>query len=100
MSLKIEQGSNYKGNDLWKWWIWIEGPDTELDQIDHVVYTLHPTFPRPVRTVKTRENKFHLASEGWGTFTVYANVVNKDGTTKGMEHYLKLEYEDGRPAKA
>lgn len=100
MSLKIEQGSNYKGNDWWKWWVWIEGPDAELDQIDHVVYTLHPTFARPVRTVKTRENKFHLASEGWGTFTLYAKIVNKDGTSKAMEYYLRLEYEDGTATEA
>ncbi len=100
MSLKIEQGSNYKGNDWWKWWVWIEGSDAELDQIDYVVYTLHPTFVRPVRTVRTRENKFHLASEGWGTFTLYAKVVNKDGTSKALEHYLQLEYEDGTPSPA
>lgn len=100
MGLKIEQGSNYKGNDLWKWWVWIEGPDAELDEIDHVVYTLHPTFVRPVRTIKTRENKFHLASEGWGTFTLYAKVVKKDGSSMQLEHSLVLEYEDGSPATA
>ena len=100
MSLRIEQGSNYKGNDWWKWWVTIEGPDAELDQVDHVIYTLHPTFPKPVRIVKNRQNKFHLASEGWGTFTMYAKIVNKDGTSKILEHYLRLEYEDGTLSEA
>lgn len=95
MALKINQGFEYKGNDWWKWWVWIEGSETDLDKIDHVTYTLHPTFPDPVRTVDDRKAKFRLDTAGWGVFWIHAKVVNKDKTEIRLKHYLVLEYEDG-----
>ena len=56
MSVNIAQDFEYQGDDWWKWWVWIDGPKEELDQIDHVVYTLHPTFPNPVRIVRDRSS--------------------------------------------
>lgn len=96
MSIEIAQGFDYQGDDWWKWWIWIEGPDNELDQIDHVVYTLHTTFPNPVRTIRDRDSKFRLETAGWGVFRIYAKVVNKKGLETFLEHDLVLEYPDGR----
>jgi transcription initiation factor IIF auxiliary subunit len=61
MTIRIEQGIKYQGDDYWNWWIWIEGSQEELDQIDHVTYILHPTFPNPVREVNNRSTKFRLA---------------------------------------
>ena len=75
---------------MWKWWIWIEGPDDELDQIDHVVYTLHPTFPNPVRTVSDRASKFRLKAVGWGTFLIHAKVIDRDGKETRLKHDLVL----------
>ena len=72
--MRIAQDFKYQGDHWWKWWIWIEAPEQDLDQIDHVVYTLHSTFPDPVRTVKDRASKFKLSTGGWGTFRVYAKV--------------------------
>ena len=42
MALTIKQDFEYQGHDYWKWWIWLEGSDEELDQIDRVIYILHP----------------------------------------------------------
>src|ERR1035441_1241077 len=39
MALKMEQNFDYKGDDWWEWWVWIEGPDSELDQVKRVVHT-------------------------------------------------------------
>jgi transcription initiation factor IIF auxiliary subunit len=100
MALTIKQGFEYKEKDWWKWWVWIDGPADELNKIDHVVYTLHPTFPRPVRTVRERESKFRLETAGWGVFTIYATVVGHDGLETELSHDLRLEYPDGTPTLA
>ena len=98
--MKIAQDFKYQGDDWWKWWVWIEAPDPELDLIDHVVYTLHSSFPDPVRTVKDRGNKFKLSTGGWGTFRIYAKVFPKSSPPISLHHDLVLEYPSGAPAKA
>lgn len=102
MALHIEQDYAYEGNDYWRWSIWIDGPDAELDAVDHVMYTLHPSFPNPVRSVKDRSTKFRLETAGWGTFMIYARVVDKfGGSEKHLQHELELRYpEDDAPAPA
>ena len=100
MNISIHQGFKYQGDDWWKWWIQLEGPDKELDEVDHVVYNLHRTFPDPVRKVKDRSSKFKLETAGWGIFTIYVNVVMKEGNVVKLSHDLVLEYPDGRPTTA
>jgi transcription initiation factor IIF auxiliary subunit len=102
MALQIAQDSEYAGNDFWRWSIWLAGPDAELDAVHCVVYTLHSSFPNPVRTVTDRQTRFRLETAGWGTFTIYARVVGKeDGTEQHLEHELDLRYpEDDAPAPA
>lgn len=95
MAYKIEQEFEYKGEDWWEWAIWIEAADEELDKIDFVEYTLHPTFVNPVRINKDRKTKFRLETAGWGVFTVYAKVVLQNGKEKNLEHMLKLRYLSG-----
>jgi len=100
MNVAIQQGFEYQGEDWWKWWIQLDGPDKDLDEVDHVVYTLHHTFPNPVQKVNDRSSKFRLDAAGWGVFTIYANVVKKDGSSVKLSHHLALEYPDGRPTTA
>jgi transcription initiation factor IIF auxiliary subunit len=95
MPLKIEQDYNYAGDDYWRWSVWLEGSDWELDQVQSVTYNLHPTFKNPVRVVESRSDKFRLKAAGWGVFTLYANVLRKDGSKERLSHYLQLRYPDG-----
>lgn len=95
MALQIAQGFAYQQNDWWKWWVWINGPANELDQVDHVVYVLDPTFPSPVRTARDKNSRFRLEAAGWGEFRIYAKLVHKDGKETHLEHDLVLEYPDG-----
>ena len=97
MALKIEQGFQYLDNDYWKWWIWLEGPDAELDKVEKVTYTLHRTFPKPVRVISDRGTKFKLETAGWGVFRIFAQVQMKDGASRRMQHDLVLSYPDGTP---
>ncbi len=95
--LKIAQSAKYLETDWWSWSVWIEGTDKDLDQIVNVEYTLHPTFPDPVRIKTTRKNKFKLSTGGWGVFPIYARVFKKDGSVVRLQHTLKLHYPDGTP---
>jgi transcription initiation factor IIF auxiliary subunit len=95
--LRIQQGYHYQGDDWWDWWVWVEGPDEVLDEVAFVEYTLHPTFPNPVRTVRDRTTKFRLDTRGWGVFTIYVKVVAKDGSAVMLSHALELSYPDGTP---
>ncbi len=95
--MKIAQKFEYKGDEWWKWRLWIEGTETELDQIDRVVYNLHSTFPDPVRTVTDRSSKFMLKTGGWGVFRIYADVfLREHKTPTRLTHDLVLLYPDGK----
>ncbi len=75
------------------WWIWgvrLKGEKTVLDKVQCVEYTLHRSFPNPVRTVCSRENNFELQAKGWGTFRIPVRVLFKDGTVLTLIHDLKF----------
>ena len=98
--MKIAQDYTYKGEDYWKWSVWIDGTQEELNRIDHVTYILHHTFPKPIRTVDTRANNFRLETAGWGVFTIHAKVAMRDGTEELLTHDLVLRYPDGTATTA
>lgn len=88
----VAQKSNNR-NDYWDWTIFIKGPEDALEKIEYVEYTLHPTFPNPVRIVNERgygPYAFPLSTSGWGTFTVKIKVYYKDGTYQRVTHALKF----------
>lgn len=94
MTMQLKQDYEYIRKDWWKWSIWLEGEEAELDSVESVEYTLHPTFHDPVRMNTDRASKFKLSSAGWGTFTIFAKVTKKDGEVIDMEHELELHYPD------
>ena len=100
MALKLEQDFEYKGSDWWGWSVWIDATDEELDEIEYVEYTLHPTFPKPVREISDRSTKFRLETSGWGNFTIYAKAFLKNGETVPMNTDLELRYPDGKLTSA
>src|SRR6266404_2195546 len=93
--LEIHQSYEYQGDDWWQWQVWLEGSDEDLDRVDFVEWTLHPTFPDPIRKSSDRLEKFRLRTGGWGTFPIRALVHMKDGTSRRFSHHLKLYYPDG-----
>jgi transcription initiation factor IIF auxiliary subunit len=92
MPLGIAQAAKYEGDDWWEWSVWIEAEESELDAIEFVQYTLHHTFPQPVRRISDRTTHFRLKSSGWGGFTIYAKAVQKDRSETTLQHELKLYY--------
>jgi transcription initiation factor IIF auxiliary subunit len=101
MTLQLKQSTRYQGKDWWNWSVWLEGTKTELKAVDHVVYTLHASFPEPVRSIKTRKNGFRLDSAGWGEFRIFLEIVRVDGKSAKRTHWLELTYpQDTKPARA
>ena len=70
--------------------MWIEGPTEEIEQVDHVEYVLHPTFPQPVRTIGERSTNFRLDCSGWGEFNIHAKITKKNGQVLHLDHWLIL----------
>lgn len=95
MVLRIAQNYEYAGNDRWKWSVWLDGDDAELNAVEAVEYHLDPTFPNPVREVKDRNTRFRLDSSGWGVFQLNARVRLKDGSVVQLTHMLELSYPEG-----
>ena len=95
--MQIRQSEEYVGDDWWRWSVWIDGSDEELDGIEFVEWRLHPTFPNPVRRETGREGRFRLDAEGWGVFPVIAIVQLKGGEVRRLRHELELHWPDGRP---
>ncbi len=90
MALTLVQDARQQDSGRWKWSLRLVGEDDELDQVEYVQYTLHPSFRNPVRRIDDRTSRFRLDSSGWGEFVIQADVRMKDGTSAHLEHYLEL----------
>jgi hypothetical protein len=91
-SLDIQNVAERVG-DQWKWTAFVTGPPEEIEKIRCVRYTLHPTFPNPVREVcdiSDREHPFAFSAVGWGTFNLRARIEFKNGSSSDLTHYLKF----------
>lgn len=93
MSISVKQSASYAGNNRWNWAIWLTGSAAELDQIKQVTYTLHPSFPNPVRVIRAKRDGFRLQSNGWGEFRIYIDILFRDGEHTQLSHDLKLTEE-------
>lgn len=81
------------GNLRYKVWLYLNGPG--LPYVRTVTYTLHPTFPDPVRRVaRTPSNPYcALTIWTWGLFNVRADVVDKAGHRHVLEHMMRYAQE-------
>lgn len=86
--------SRYMGEGRWDWSVFIVSDDKNLEEVKCVEYTLHPTFPKPVRMICNRGSTpgrgFFLNSNGWGTFNVGIKVIFKDGDVRYLKHQLSF----------
>lgn len=90
MTIKIVQDSAAIDQSHWRWSVWLDAPNDELDQIENVVWKLHPTFsPSQVR-VNSRETSFRLRSEGWGEFEIQAEIHRINRPALSIRHRLRF----------
>jgi hypothetical protein len=81
------------GDDKWNWTVFLKVKPEDLDKVECVEYTLHPTFPDPVRRVcevGDPKKPFGLSASGWGTFDIGIRVLMKDGNVQELTHTLKF----------
>ncbi len=87
----LENSSEFVGGGRYNWTVYVVAEEPVLNEIDHVVYILHPSFTEPKRTIDTPENNFSLSASGRGEFLITAKIVFKSGEVVPIEHWLRLE---------
>src|SRR5215218_3570604 len=85
--------------DYYEWCVFVDEDPTVINSIKSVEYTLHPTFPNPVRVIEDKSSRFTLCSSGWGTFTIPIRITYEDDSQDFASYQLRLE-DDGWPKKA
>jgi len=92
--IAVSNTSRYVGDGRYDWTVFVYGTLITSDQIRCVEYTLHPTFPNPVRRVCTRGkdlgHAFALNSNGWGEFMIELRVFFRNGKEQRLSYALKL----------
>jgi len=78
----------YDDRDAFLWAVEIHGTDKDLDKIDAVVYTVHPTFDNQTQKVRSREDHFRISRVGWGTFSVQIHIEFVDYTALDASYML------------
>lgn len=93
LKISADNSATQVRSGWWDWTVFIEAPDEVLRQIRCVEYTLHPTFPDPVRTICRRgtgRQAFALHGSGWGTFQIRIRVILNDGRIQELTHHLRF----------
>lgn len=85
-----EVGKGLK-QEFYKWKIFVDASNNELENIDSVEYELHPSIPNSYRPVANRNSKFALIFNSWGGFVVRMTVIFKNGTTETFLHHLNSD---------
>jgi transcription initiation factor IIF auxiliary subunit len=92
--ITVGNTSKPAGDGRWNWTVYITAPPTVLSQIRCVEYTLHPSFPNPIRRVcaqgKDPRHAFPLSTNGWGEFTIKVRVFFAKGNPQVIDYPLKL----------
>ncbi|MCP4409236.1 MAG: hypothetical protein GY807_16075 [Gammaproteobacteria bacterium] len=89
--LKTKNTSTLVGDGRWDWTVFIDADKETLKRIQCVEYTLHKTFPNPVRKRCNMQDRFALNTNGWGTFRIKVKALFKDGTEKLLFHDLVFQ---------
>src|SRR5215475_11676518 len=92
MVISLIEQSEYVSDGLWRWSVFLAS-ESPLQDIKEVVYTLHPSFSRPVRRVQTRQDSFRIEDTSSRPFTIYAKVAFADGSEQLLEKRLELTQE-------
>lgn len=98
-SFETKQAVSKAAEGQWNWSVWIEGSNSDLDEVELVRYLLHASFPEPIQVRADRVSKFKLDETGWGEFTLKLEVKLRSGTTLRLRHNLRFEG-DHLPRKA
>jgi hypothetical protein len=85
-----------EGTDIYAWCVFLDGRAEEIGDVLQIEYTLHPSFPDPVRIVDDAAHCFALQSQGWGVFQIRARITHRNKEVVRQSFPLKLS-EDAWP---
>lgn len=88
--IKAKNTAKLDGTGRWDWTVYIDTDPYTLSTIRCVEYTLHPTFPNPVRRECNPTTGFAHSTNGWGTFEIKVKIMFRDGSTKYLTHMLRF----------
>jgi len=92
--ITVSNTSKFVGDGRWDWTVFIKADKPVLDRIQCVEYTLHPSFPNPIRKVcasGSSSQPFALSSNGWGTFAIKVRVMYRDKSLQQLQYNLVLK---------
>ncbi|CAM9766042.1 unnamed protein product, partial [Chrysoparadoxa australica] len=91
-SVAFWQGASADPQQTHKWSLYVRGPNGEDVSyfVSKVVFTLHPSFPQPVREL--RQWPFEVSELGWGEFEAKITLHFKDPTERAVDamHVIRL----------
>jgi transcription initiation factor IIF auxiliary subunit len=93
-NITVSNTSKYLGDGRWDWTVFVKAQQPVLNKIQCVEYTLHPTFPNPIRRVcalGNPSNAFALRTNGWGTFLIKIRVLYRDKSVQQLQYNLVLK---------
>jgi transcription initiation factor IIF auxiliary subunit len=93
-NITVSNTAKFIGDGRWDWTVFVIAERPVLDRIQCVEYTLHPTFPNPIRRVCTPGDPSHafaLSANGWGTFTIKVHVIFRDKSVQQLQYNLVLK---------
>jgi hypothetical protein len=73
------------------WSVYLVAEDNVMNQIENVVYILHPTFLQNEKTIYDPKDGFKLDATGWGEFEITANIGFKDKKIDMITKYHWLD---------
>jgi hypothetical protein len=85
-----------KDHDTYAWCVYLDVDRDKLNDIQEVEYVLHPTFPNPVRVIRSAKHCFALESEGWGGFLLHMRIILNNGDIVRDRYNLNF-VKDGWP---
>jgi len=88
-STKSTTNENY-----YNWAIWIENGESDIADIESVIYLLHSTFKNRVHEFTDPSTNFKIESSGWGEFRVEITIKKKSGESLQLAHWLALGDDD------
>jgi transcription initiation factor IIF auxiliary subunit len=88
--LQVRNTYRYHGQGHYEWTVFLTEGRSTLDKIGCVEYTLHPTYPNPVRRVCDSTGGFRLSTDGWGEFTLFVKIEWKNQRATRQQYRLDL----------
>jgi len=81
-SIALYLGSNADEYATHEWTLYVRGPNDEdlSAAVAKVVFSLHPSFPQPVRELTAPP--FEVTEKGWGEFEASIRIVWRDPEEK------------------